>query len=286
MSPPVLVGLMVVAGLCHASWNLLAKTTTADRVLAIASLSAVMSLLCLPWAVTHPPTSWWPLAAVVVARALAQCVYAYGLSNAYAHADFSLAYPIARGTGPLVATGLSTLALGERPHPVGVAGIVLVSLGIISLTCTAPSRHRTGGARTGMAWAVLTGLTIGGYTVIDKVGVGSADPITYLCLSEGLVGLLFIGVYSSRGRARELRLLVELHGRRLLLAGVLAAAGYGFALVAMSHTYASYIAPLREISVIFGVVLAGLVLREANAVRRLPSALAVVAGVVLVGVAL
>lgn len=285
MSPPLLVGLMVVAGLCHASWNLLAKSTTADRVLSIAALSAVMSLLCLPWAVTHPPTSWWPLALVVVVRAVAQCIYVFGLSSAYARADFSLAYPIARGTGPLVATGLSVLLLAERPHPTGLVGIALVSLGIVSLTRTAPVKRRAG-MRTGTAWAVLTGVTIGCYTVIDKVGVTHADAITYLCLSEGLVGLIFIGLYSARGKVGELRTLVTLHWPRLLLTGFLAAAGYGFALVAMRHTYASYIAPLREISVIFGVVLAGLVLREPDATRRIPSALAVVAGVILVGLAL
>ncbi len=286
MTPALLVGLMVVAGLCHATWNLIAKSTTADGVLVIASLSAVQGLLCLPWAISHPPTAWWPLALVVPLRSLAQCLYAYALGHAYSSTDFSLAYPVARGSGPLVATGLSALFLAERPHPVGVVGIALVSLGIISLAASAPRPSRRENSGRGLAWALLTGATIGTYTLIDKVGVTHADPITYLCLSEALVGVLFLVTYAARGRAHQVRSLVNLHWRRLVLAGALAAAGYGFALVAMQHTYASYIAPLREISVIFGVVLAGLVLREAGASRRLPSAGVVVAGVVLVGLAL
>lgn len=286
MSPGLLVGLMVVAGLCHASWNLIAKSTVADRILLIASLSAVMALLCLPWAITHPPRELWPLVLVVPARVAAQCLYVFALARAYALADFSLAYPVARGTGPLVATLISVVLLAERPDGRGLAGIAMVSLGIVSLALTTPRRGGSEGTRRGATWAVLTGLTIGTYTVLDKLGVSHADALTYLCLSEGLVALVYLAGYTARGRAHEVAVLVGGHWRRLLVAGVLSAAGYGFALVAMTHTYASYIAPLREISVLFGVVLAGLVLREPHALRRLPSALAIVAGVVLVGLAL
>lgn len=182
MNAQTLVALMLVAGLCHASWNLLTKAGAADRMLVIASLSAVIALLALPWAVLHPPSSWWPLLPVVVVRALAQCVYAMGLSRAYASTDFSLAYPLARGTGLLVAVVLGVVLLAERPRPLGLAGVALVRLGIVSLALLDGRPRSAGdpnaGSVAGIGWALLTGVTIGVYTVIDKVGVSPADALT------------------------------------------------------------------------------------------------------------
>lgn len=285
MTPAVLVGLMVLAGFLHATWNLLAKASPEHRIALLVSISAVMAVLCLPWAVLHPPEALWPIVPLVAVRASLQGVYTVSLGVAYGHADFSLVYPLARGTGPLVATGLAVAILGERPALIGVAGIVLISVGIASIAVLTPGRPVRRARMLGTVLALVTGAVIGTYTVVDKAAVSYSDPITYLCLSEALVFILFVVVSLARGRSTDLTALLP-HWRRVLIAGVLATAAYGFALYAMTHAYASYIAPLREISVLFAVVLAGLVLKEPGAARRIPSAVAIVAGMTLVGFAL
>ena len=72
----------------------------------------------------------WPF---LVASSLVHVVYVYALVAAYHHGDFSLAYPLARGGGALVAAVLGALVLGDDlPFGAWIA-LVVVAFGLASL---------------------------------------------------------------------------------------------------------------------------------------------------------
>lgn len=283
------VAIMLVAGACHAGWNLVAKRVHTDRILLLVAASAVIAVGLLPWGITHLPARETGLALGCVAvRGLLNAIYLVGLSRAYHYFDLSLAYPLVRGIGPLVATALAIVLLGERPALVGLVGVAVVSVAILGMAATGPSAPPTDQRHPfmGVAVVVLTGVTIGAYTVVDKVGVRYWDPMAYLwgveVVSLGLSGLYVL----HRGRARELREVVARHKGNVAACAFLISASYVLALFALQHSLASYIAPLREVSVLFGALLGMFVLKEDHGPKRLLAAGGIAAGMVLVGLAL
>lgn len=303
MSAGVVIAVMLVAGACHAGWNLVAKRTDTDRTLLLMVASVVIVVVLLPWALTHLPTQSVAVAIGCVAlRGVLNVVYLLALSRSYHHFDLSLAYPLVRGAGPVVATVLAIAILGERPELIGLLGLAVTSLAILAMAATGrrtpgskppdserPDSERPAGERhhlEGVAVVALTGVTIGAYTVVDKVGVRYWDPVTYFCGVE-LAGLAVVAVYLVR--RRQLGELIAV-GRSHLPSAVVCAAligtSYVLALYALQHSLASYIAPLREVSVLFGAVLGMLILKEDHGAKRIVAAGGIVVGLVLVGLAL
>lgn len=288
MSGPVVVGLMLVAGVCHAGWNLLAKRLETDHTLFLVAVGPIAFLLTAPWAIGHLPGVWWPTAGYVVARVALNAVYVVFLARAYRGMDLSQAYPLARGTGPLVATALAVVVLGERPSALGVAGVIVISVAIWSFGLR-PSAEVTVAPvprLRALMWPLLTGLTIGCYTVLDKAAVGVMDPITYFSLVELGTGLLLGGIVLVRGQGGSLRRVARVNWRPLLGCSLLVVGSYALALIALTHAYASYVAPLREVAVLYAVLFGVLLLREPHGARRIPSAVAMVVGLVMVGVSI
>lgn len=289
MSAAGVVAIMLVAGACHALWNLVAKQVHTDRILLLMAASAVLVVALLPWGITHLPTESTVLAVgCVVLRGTLNVVYLAGLSRSYHYFDLSLAYPLVRGTGPVVATVLAIVLLGERPALIGLIGVAVVSLAILGMAATATptphpeQRHPLQGAVV----VLLTGVTIGAYTVVDKVGVRYWDPVAYLWGVEVTALAIVAGYLLYRRRVGELVAVVTEHAGKVVLCAALIAASYVLALFALQQSLASYIAPLREVSVLFGALLGMLVLKEDHGPKRVLAAGGIALGLVLVGFAL
>lgn len=298
MTAGAVIAVMLVAGACHAGWNLVAKRTDADRTLLLMVASGLIVVTLAPWALTHLPTQSVALAIGCVAlRGVLNAVYLVALSKSYHHFDLSLAYPLVRGTGPVVATVLAIAILGERPELIGLAGLAVTSLAILAMAATGrrtpgsepPGSERPAGERhrlEGAAAVLLTGVTIGAYTVVDKVGVRYWEPVAYFCFVE-LTGLAVVGVYLVRRRqVGELIAVGRRHLPSAAVCAVLIGTSYVLALYALQHSLASYIAPLREVSVLFGAALGMLILKEDHGAKRIVAAAGIVVGLVLVGLAL
>lgn len=291
MSGPAVVGLMLMAGLFHAGWNLLAKRLESDHTLFLVAVGPFAFLITAPWAFTHLPASWWPAAGYVIARAVVNAIYVVCLARAYRSLDLSQAYPLARGTGPLVATVLAVVVLGERPSLLGIAGVLVVSVAIWSFGATGVLPDGPGAAAAvpdprRLMWPLLTGVTIGCYTVLDKAALAVLEPITYFSLIELGTAFLLGGVVLARGRGPALRRVTIANWRQLAGCSVLVVASYALALIALANTYASYVAPLREVAVLYAVLFGVVLLREPHGARRVPSAAAMVVGLMLVGLSI
>ena len=283
VSQQLIIALVIVSGAMHAVWNTLAKSVRADRDAFMLLIFIVGMLITLPWGVTHLGSVHHPWGAlgVVLARGACEAVYIVGVGAVYRHLDLSVAYPMMRGIGPVVTVVLATVFLGERPALIAVAGLALIALAVGSMALTA--WH--GVTRRGLSLVAMVGVTIGTYNVIDKVGVGMFDPITYMfCFNVVAVALCTVLIV-ARGRAGTVVATARAYPRHVAAGGLFSFGAYALVLIALSHTYASYIAPLREVGIVFGTLLGVFLFHEPGARTRLPAAAVIVTGIVLIGLA-
>jgi drug/metabolite transporter (DMT)-like permease len=241
--PAAALALVLAAAVFHAGWNLTLHRVD-DRVATMAVAGLVTGLALLPVALLFPP---WAAAPQIALSALAETAYALCLSAAYQRGALALAYPIGRGTAPLLITLGGWLLLHERPGPMAVAGALALAAGL-ALVATA---GRAAGQSSAIGFALLTGVTIASYSLIDAQAVRQVPPVGYLGIVMGLQGLLLTAWL--RGD------LARLH--RALRPGLLVAVGttisYLLVLLAFQQAAAGRVATLRELSVLLGLALTG-----------------------------
>ena len=277
--PPDVAALVLLAAVLHASWNVLVKVG-GDRLLVQATIIGTGSLLCLlflPW-VDVPAAASWPF---IAGSVLIHNVYFFFLLRSYAHGDLSQAYPIARGTSPLVVALLAVPLAGERLSALGFLGVTLVTAGIASLA----SGRRAAGDRRAIGYALVTGLLIASYTLVDGIGIRRAgSPLAFiLWMQAGEV--LPLGLFVALRRRARIAPFLAVAGakgvRGSVIGGVMAVTAYGIVLWAYSRASLAPVAALRETSVIMAALFGALSLGEPFGLRRVIASMVVVVGVAL-----
>ncbi|MFD0813284.1 EamA family transporter [Amycolatopsis umgeniensis] len=287
------LSLVIVAAVIHAGWNLAAKRIRrggARFVWAYYSFSAILFVPVIAVSLIVEPQrpQWtWLLAAAVTA--VFHVTYGVVLQRGYAVGDLSVVYPLARGTGPLISVLAAVVLLGERPGPLGLAGAFLVVAGVLVIgTGRAPAHADAAdhaARRKGVAYGLLTGLTIAAYTLWDAhsvTGLG-VPPIVYFG-TGAIVQSLLMTPYALKDR-EEVSWLWREHKREVLIVGLLSPVAYLLVLFALQIAPVSLVAPARELSIVLGGLAAWLILREANAVRRLLGSMVVLAGIAAIAMA-
>jgi drug/metabolite transporter (DMT)-like permease len=280
--PIVAVALLLSAAVAHATWNYVAKG--AQSSFAFIFLFALCSeIVYLPLALgvflwTRPSLGLDALLFVAVSGLL-NCFYFVLLSEGYKVGDLSVVYPLARGTGPALAVVGAIVLFGERPSALALAGAALVVAGIIVMSWGGKA---SGGAEVwrSIVFALATGACIAAYSLWDSKGVTIVTPVLY---SYGLdmARLLFLAplaIATPSGRG-EVSAILRDQRRAIVAIGVLSPGAYILVLVAYTLAPVSYVAPAREISILFGAILGLRLLGESDAPRRLAGATAIVAGV-------
>jgi drug/metabolite transporter (DMT)-like permease len=281
---------VLIAAVIHAGWNLAAKGIRrggARFVWAYYSLSAValVPVMVISLVVEPQRPLWtWLLAAVVTA--VLHVIYGVVLQRGYAVGDLSVVYPLARGTGPLISVLAAVVLLGERPGPLGLLGAFLVIAGVLVIgTGRSPEHADPVARRKGVAYGLLTGLTIAAYTLWDAhsvTGLG-VPPIIYFG-TGAIVQSLLLAPYALKDR-EEVSWLWREHKREVMIVGLLWPVAYLLVLYALQIAPVSLVAPARELSIVLGGLAAWLVLGEANAVRRLAGSVVVLAGITAIAIA-
>jgi drug/metabolite transporter (DMT)-like permease len=270
------VALVLLSALMHAAWNAVVKLGD-DRLLALAVIKMpTMLVAAATFAFVAPPApASWPylLGSVTISTA-----YFYFLIKAYHAGDLSLAYPIARGIAPLGVLVLSLLFVGETPGPLGIAGVLIVSVGILWLGFRrAPSREHV----ATMLWASGVGATIAAYTLMDGIGSRlSGSPIGYAAALNVLTAVPLLTIAFARRGAAVFQALKRDWGRGLA-GGTMMFAAYAIAIYALTLAPMAVVAALRETGVIFAAVIGTLFLREGFGARRIAAATTVAAGIAL-----
>jgi len=214
---------------------------------------------------------------------LFQALYYYSLGRAYEAGDLSLIYPIARSS-PLILLILSILLLGEEVSPLGILGILLISLGLYSLHLRRLKEilYPIKGLRgSGSKLALLSAFFTACYSLIDKVGVVVAGPLLYAFWLDAFAVTLLTPITLRRKHR-----LLEVAGKRLpqvLLSGSLMRLSYLLVLLAMPMAQVSYLVALRQLSVIIGALIGIGLLGERDGGMRLLGSTLVFAGAFLIG---
>jgi drug/metabolite transporter (DMT)-like permease len=267
---------VLIGALLHASWNLLVKAGRDKQVTtAVVYISAgVMAGLALPFLARPAPASWPYLAASTVTELL----YGIVLAAAYRVGDLSHAYPLMRGTAPLLVALGSTVLVGEHLSASLRIGVAVMSCAIISLIFDARAQPQSAAAT---ALAILNAFLIATYTVIDGVGSRKSNaPVAY-----SLWLFLFIAVPWLLWMAYRTRRWSDVRAEILpgLVGGACSLASYTVALWAMTRAPIAAVAAVRETSIVFGLVLGAIVLRERVTWIRAVAVLAIALGVWIIG---
>lgn len=249
-----------------------------DRLLMLAAIRVVGLVVGLPVALLVPA----PAAQSLPYLAGAACVhYAYYalLLNAYRVGDMSQVYPIARGISPLLVALLAAALAGEVLGPLSALAILLLSGGILVLALSGGHFNRPA-----VAFALLTGVAISGYSFLSGVGIRqSGSLLGYIAWLEIATGLGMGSVALARRRSAVVDF-VRGQWRAGLAAGLLSVVGYGIALWAMSVLAMAPVVALRETSVVFAAIIGSVFMGEGFAGWRIVAAVAVVIGIVLLGI--
>lgn len=255
----------------HAGWNFWVKTST-DRLVAMWGVVAGGAILFLPVVVIRgidPVTYPYLAASGVVLTG-----YVFALAAAYDRVDFSLAYPIARGTAPALAALLSWVFLGET---LGVTGTLALGLIVGSLLWMVGKPSGV----PGIEFALLTGFIIATYSVIDAAGARRIDDgLTYAAavyVVNAVVATPF--VFLVRGR-----MVLETARKEwvpMAIAGAASVVAYALVLSAALLAAVGLVSAVRETSVILGAWLGTVRLGEGGQKRRVVAAIGVVAGIAL-----
>ena len=278
--PVAVLPLVLLAAVCHASWNALLKASEnplslAARAMSLGTLVALPPVAALWLAQGRPglPLAGWLLA---LASAGLELGYFITLSIAYQRGELSVVYPIARGTAPLLAVVVGLVLLGERVHLVAFAGILFLLAGMWAV-------RRPSSAGSALGPALLTGIVIAAYTSLDRIGVRLGPPWLYGWLLW-FFGAIFLVTFTRLRRVAENRLTDQF--RVSLAVGVLMTSAYFMILFALSIAPLAIVAPLRESAIVlvtaWGIWRLG---ERRGAWVRMAGAFAIVGGIALLTLA-
>ncbi|WP_413731069.1 EamA family transporter [Sodalis sp. RH22] len=262
---------VLFAAVLHATWNAVVKGG-ADKLLTtilVTACAALIAALALPF-LPAPAKESWPF---IGASALLQVLYFCLVARTYRIADMSQTYPLMRGSAPLIVAAMGALFFGVLLTPTAWLGIAIICAGIISMAIFAHGQDKKG-----VVLALLNAAVIAGYTLIDGQGVRlSRAPAAYTLLIFLFTGVPLLAWAMCRRRA-AVKGYFAANWHLGMAGGFGTVASYGLALWAMTVAPVAVVAALRETSILFGLILSGLVLRERISPSRVVAACIIAIG--------
>jgi drug/metabolite transporter (DMT)-like permease len=275
------LGIVLVSAIIHATWNLYAKRAGGGAMF-VWLINLIACAAYLPFAVATivlaKPVIGGIQLVFMAGSAVLQLAYFLALLRGYRLGDLSLVYPLARGTGPLIATIGAIVLFGERPSPLALGGMLLVVSGAFVLSAS-PSAFAGGDRFGALTYGLTTGLLIGAYTLWDRYAVTTLQVPPLLQYYGAGLGQFLLLTPFALGHRSDITQEWRLRLRPLLIVGLLSPISYILVLTAFTLSPVSYVAPTREISILLGAILGTRLLAEGDARRRLIASGAMVAGV-------
>jgi len=260
--------LVIAASLIHATWNLLSKRAASAGPVFVFVYTCVACLTYLPWVgylfLNHDMPWGWAMLACILASGFLHLAYSLFLQRGYQVADLSVVYPVARGTGPLISTIAAFVILGEPVTAYGVIGLVAVITGIVLISTRGKiAMLAQPQSRVGVRWGSMTGTMIAGYTVVDAYAVKTVGvhPVV-LDWFGNLVRLIALAPYVMSNRAESIKRMRGKWGLGIAV-GLLSPLSYILVLWALRlGAPLSVVAPAREMSMMVGVMMGMMILKE------------------------
>ena len=297
MSSTALV-LVLLGAMCHALWNVTVKKVAGGPVFVwlfgLVSLLAMSPLALAAWWIQPQIFSSWMWFAAI-ASGLVHVLYSLVLQQGYKVGSFAVVYPVARGTGPVLTVLAAVLLLGERPSAWGWLGVACVVAGV---WLTGFVNRFSGAQQTakkvdqstnqnsaGVLWGVLTGLCICAYTVMDAWAIKSLGMQPILFYAVGLLVRTVALAPVALGQPGKLRQQWARQHKAIVLVGVLSPTAYLLVLWALQTAPLSYVAPVREVSMLVGTFLGAKLLKEVIKPSQFVAAAMMLLGVAMLALA-
>ena len=282
------IGLVLASAVLHSTWNYMAKRSMDKLLFLWLAMGAGLVLFTPAFILVvrdNPvPVAGWVLIGL---SSVVHVIYFVLLGGAYSRTDLSVVYPLARGTGPIFVLIFSIVILREFPSLFGLLGILAVVVGVYLIQASALTFSALGTplralVSSGSRWALLTGLTVGLYSIIDSAGVRHVQPVVYMYLwSTGTFAIIAPWMAPRVVKVRRLKREIGL----IFAAGGLMFGAYILVLTALQTSSVSYVSAARETSIVFAAIYGGLLLREGVGLARVLGACLVALGVALIGIA-
>lgn len=271
---------LIFGAFLHASWNSFIKQSS-DKSLETAYVIFLTAIVALPLLTIFglPKQEVFPYIALSV---LLHVGYYYSLSSAYKYGDFSLAYPVMRGSAPLILTIFQAFYFKEIPSYIVCMGIGAISIGIFLLGIKKikdVTQHRKV-----FLFAFLNAVIIALYTIVDGIGVNASEtPWSYISLlmfADGFLFPILLLIKRGWGNYRQLRIYLKNRFLIALLGAIFTMGSYGIALWAMTQAPISIVAALRELSVLIAIFISWYVLKEVMSIHRILGIFLIISGAV------
>lgn len=284
---PTTLSLVLVSAVVHAVWNLWTKQLGdgVRRGTLMWVLVTISAVFYAPVALGIARTSGWrpdgTALLLIAGSGLIHVIYFMCLLTGYRRGDLSVVYPLARGTGPMLAGLAALVVFAEPATPWTLTGIALIGGGVFVVSGPLGAGAHDARLAAGIRWGLATGALIAVYTLWDGWAVKRAaiPPVLFYWAGELVRVVLFTpSAIADRGGVRDL---LRTQPWRVLGIALLSPLSYMLVLIAMSLGPVSHIAPAREIGILIGAWLGGQVLGEAARRRRVLAAALFVAGILL-----
>ncbi len=164
------------------------------------------------------------------------------------------------------------------------AGVYIINMKHISgPELFAPIKSIAGDRST--QFAFLTLISVACYSIVDKMAVGYMHPILF-AFFHIFLGMCCYTPYILFTKKTEI-IRKEWHTGwvRIILSGVIGITGYSLILIAFTIERVSYIVSLRQLSVVFAVLMGSFWLKEKHRGIRLAGALVIFSGGFLISLA-
>lgn len=280
--------LVLIASVTHAYWNYLSKQANGKTpfiwLMYVASVIIYLPFVTWQIIILHASITW-PLIGVGICSAALRFIYFLILQAGYRKGDLSIVYPLARGSGPVFASAGAILFMHEAPTVYSFCGLCLIITGVLIITRLKFSTGLSAKLKTGLIYGVATGFFIGCYTVWDKFAVSTANlsPLLLIFISN-VFGAVVLAPTSILKTA-ELKAELKQHMRHIISIAILSPFSYILVLIAMQKTPVLYVAPARELSILFGVFMGGKMMNEEDTKRRIFASAFILMGIICLALA-
>ena len=268
--------LVLIATVMHAVWNAMVKKHP-DKVVAVSGIvfghvpCSIIAIILLP----APSAASIPF---IIASVFIHQGYQWFLLSSYQIGDLTKVYPIARGSGPLVATIISILFLGLVLDNLIILSICFICLGILVLGIFDRSNKKNSKI---IQYSLFTGFFIGLYSLVDGYGArASLSAITYISWSFLLNAFLFSVVLNLKKHKNIFKKVMNRGKQIFWIGGTLSYVIYIIVVWAFTKAPIPTIGALRETSIFFSIFIGYFFLKEKITPTKIFSIIFILAGVV------
>jgi drug/metabolite transporter (DMT)-like permease len=284
---------LILAGVLQAISNLWIKES--QRKITFMTIASLISLgFCLPLFLffhsqsTLTSITFWTWVGIVACGGTGAIYYIF-VGRAYDRDDLSIIFPVTRGFGPIFILIFALILLREKVSLLGLLGILIAVFGsyVIHLPSFKPSHLSVpfkAFRSKSFLYSMGAGACTAAYSLINKKNLEALDPFTLLYLIFiFMVLLLFIFIFATNSNY-EIKEEGKENKRNLFLMGVLTFPASLLVLYALKISKVSYLGAVRNVSIVFGVLLGNFFLKEGYGKIRFLASLLIFGGIFLISI--